>query len=180
MNSNNFTKAMQFVGKWEGFYSDDKADPGGKTKYGISDAGDGTIDGLIDIDRDGAGDVLVPDLTWEQALEVYWKHYWIPAGCNERSVEEAVAIFDTAVNCGVGRAVKWWKENPNLKDFINRRVMHYNNVIDRNSELSKFRKGWLNRVVDLRKYCEILAKESVPELSYVTKLKGNNSNNSKT
>lgn len=32
----NFTKAMQFISKWEGEYSNDPFDPGGETKYGIS------------------------------------------------------------------------------------------------------------------------------------------------
>lgn len=32
----NFEKAFSFVLKWEGVYTNDKDDPGGETKYGIS------------------------------------------------------------------------------------------------------------------------------------------------
>lgn len=178
MNDNNFTRAMKFVGKWEGFYSDDKTDPGGKTKYGISDAGDGTVDGLIDLDRDGDGDVKAEDLTWEQALGIYWKFYWKAAGCDKMDAAMAVAVFDAAVNCGVGRATRWATDAPDTETVIKRRILFYSNLVKNNHSLNKYFKGWMNRVVDLRKYCEILSKEVGPEATYVPKLKSEDSDNS--
>ena len=92
--NNDFTTALKFTAEHEGFFSNDKADPGGKTKYGISDAGDGTIDGLIDLDRDGDGDVPVEELTEEQAIEYLFNHYWKAAGCNSISVIDfGYAVF---------------------------------------------------------------------------------------
>lgn len=164
--SNEFTQALKFTAKWEGFFVNDKADPGGKTKYGISDAGDGIVDGLIDLDRNGTGDVAVEALTEEQAVEYLYNHYWRAAGCDvvaagTRGVSEgqlslAVAIFDTAVNCGVGRALRWAKQANTIQGFLELRRQHYFTIIDRNPALGKFKKGWLNRLNDLGKYVEIL------------------------
>lgn len=164
--SNEFTQALKFTAKWEGFFVNDKADPGGKTKYGISDAGDGVVDGLIDLDRNGSGDVAVEALTEEQAVGYLHEHYWRAAGCDAiaggdhvgrgKQLGLAVAVFDTAVNCGVGRALRWAKQANTLQGFLELRRQHYFAIIDRNPGLGKFKKGWLNRLNDLAKYVTIL------------------------
>jgi lysozyme family protein len=159
---NSFTQAIKFTAKWEGGWADDKTDPGGKTSYGISDAGDGTIDGLIDLDRDGDGDVAVEELTREEALDIYFKFYWLASGCNDIAAIDlgfAVAVFDTAVNCGVSRAKRWLKQAKNVKQFLELRRLHYYAIIENNPSLAKFKKGWLNRLNDLHKYLDILSKE---------------------
>ena len=153
---NNFTQALKFVAKWEGGFSNDKVDPGGKTKYGISDAGDGTIDNLIDLERDGIGDVKVEDLTRAQAIDIYYKFYWRASECDKATLSEAVAVFDTAVNCGVSRAKKWLKQSQDTKGFLELRRMHYYRVVENNPSMRKYLKGWLNRLNDLHKYITIL------------------------
>jgi lysozyme family protein len=149
-------QAMKFVAKWEGGWANDKADPGGKTNYGISDAGDGTIDGMIDLDRDGDGDVKPEDLTREQALQVYYKFYWLEAGCDKLKLPMAVVVFDTAVNCGTGRAEEFYDVSDTPKSYLGKRIDFYNRLVKKKPQLNKFHKGWINRVVDLRKYAEIL------------------------
>jgi len=156
---NNFMQALKFTAKWEGFFSNDSVDPGGKTNYGISDAGDGTIDGLIDLDRDGDGDIPVQELTREQALDIYFKFYWLASGCNDIAAIDlgfAVAVFDTAVNCGVSRAKRWLKQAKDVKGFLDLRRNHYYTIIQNNHSLSKYKKGWLNRLNDLHKYLDVL------------------------
>lgn len=160
-NSNNFTRALTFTLKWEGGFSNDKVDPGGKTKWGISDAGDGTIDGLIDIDRDGTGDVKVEALTKEEAIQVYYHAYWKPANCDKFDLPLAVAVFDTAVNCGVKRANKWLKESQDPKSFLNLRKLYYYRLVGYNPSMKKYIKGWLNRLNDLSKYIHILSSDVV-------------------
>ena len=155
--NNDFMKALKFTSKWEGWYSDDKTDPGGKTKFGVSDMGDGTMDGLIDIDRNGTGDVPVPDLTWEQAINIYYKSYWLAAKCNDLSLADAVARFDAAVNCGVSVARGWGTD---YKMINTNRKMYYMRIIQKKPALNKYHKGWLNRLVDLAKYCDILTVEA--------------------
>ena len=148
-------RALTFTSKWEGGFSNDKADPGGKTKYGISDAGDGTVDGLVE------GKTKVEDLTLPQAMEIYYRKYWLASGCGKLELPDAVAKFDAAVNCGVRRANQWGRSDRlPLYIIINKeRTAYYNRLIQQKPELNKFYKGWINRVVDLRKYCDILETE---------------------
>ena len=160
--NNDFMRATKFTSKWEGGFVNDKVDPGGKTKYGISDAGDGTIDGLIDLERDGKGDIKVEDLTLEQAMNIYYKAYWLAAGCDKLELPLAVSVFDAAVNCGVKRAIDWLIPGMSTKDYNTRRVTFYTSLINKKPALSRFFKGWINRVNDLNKYVEILQTEQIP------------------
>ena len=155
--SNNFTKALEFVTKWEGIYSNDKFDPGGKTKYGISDAGDGTIDGLVDLDGDGTGDVKVEELTLEQAIQRYKTAYWDASKCDLLELPMAVAVFDSAVNCGVGKARYWLRQSDTVKDLIVQRRAFYYALVDKKPTMQRYLKGWLNRLNDLDKYTTILS-----------------------
>ena len=148
--NNNFMKAMVFVKKWEGVFSDDSFDPGGKTKYGISDAGDGTIDGLVD------GNIKVEELTLEQALQIYYDRYWLAVGADTQPLDWAVAMFDAAVNCGVYRAKDWAKNCDDTREYNERRRAYYYRLVVGNRKFGKYIHGWLNRLVDLNKYCDIL------------------------
>lgn len=104
-----FTTAFNWLLTAEGGESNHAADKGGHTKYGVADAADGKRDGLADLDRDGHGDVPIGELTAEQAQVFYLNHYWIPARCQlvaDIHAPLAIALFDTAVHSGPGRAVK--------------------------------------------------------------------------
>ena len=46
------------------------------------------------------------------------------------------------------------KENDPLKGLVGRRLDHYNNLKAGNPT---FYNGWINRLNDLKKYCEILS-----------------------
>lgn len=159
MNDNNFMRAMKFVSKWEGGFSDDPADPGGKTNFGISDLRDGVADGLVDLDRDGVGDVSIADLTREHALKIYYAEYWAPFRCDKLPLSMAVCIFDTAVNCGVTRTAGMLEGCLTFKDLLAKRINYYSRLVTKRPKLQKFYKGWINRVVDLRKYAEIIEME---------------------
>jgi lysozyme family protein len=67
-------------------------DAGGLTKYGISKAANPEVD--------------VANLTAEQAQAIYAAKYWTPAGCDKVKDELKYILFDTAVNMGVGTAIK--------------------------------------------------------------------------
>lgn len=92
-----FTRAVKHTLVAEGFFSDFSWDPGGATKYGITAA-------LAK--RYGYN---VRDLTVEQATRIYYQEFWVTLGLDplsRTSWRVAVELFDTAVNCGVSRAVK--------------------------------------------------------------------------
>ena len=160
---NPFEKSMEFVFEKEGRFSNDKDDPGGATNYGI------TLMTLKDvgIDVDGDGDVDVDDirrLTPEVAMQIYKDKYWNALDAGNIDWPLAVAAFDTAVNCGVGRTKRWLQQTTEKGGDVNYllqlRTIHYLNIIQKNPVLGKYRKGWLNRVNDLKKYIEILKQDN--------------------
>lgn len=76
----------------EGGLTDDPADPGGLTKYGISQRAYPAVD--------------IRNLTLDGAKAIYRQDYWGPAGCEQ--VPDAIRfdLFDMAVNSGVKTAIK--------------------------------------------------------------------------
>lgn len=150
----NFEKAYEFTKKWEGGYVFDPVDPGGETNRGITDRRDGVVDGKADIDADGDGDVPIKELTEEDAKTIYKRDYYDVCGCGSYSVDYAVAIFDTAVNCGVSRTLYWLKGSVSVEDFLMFRETHYELLCEKRPALKKYLKGWMNRLNALRKYIE--------------------------
>jgi lysozyme family protein len=98
--SPDFKKAMKLLldPNVEGGYSNDPHDPGGETNHGVSDARDGKKDGKADLNGDGDGDVLIKDLTPEQAEAIYYVDYWQPAQCDKLPWPLSYFVFDFAVN----------------------------------------------------------------------------------
>jgi lysozyme family protein len=98
---NSFDEAFEQTLGLEGGYSDDPADRGGRTKYGITEATfrEALSQGVI------AGVDNIRDLTVAQAKAIYKIRYWTPLRLDEVG-DPAIAaeIFDTAVNSGPGRA----------------------------------------------------------------------------
>lgn len=88
----NFDEAFARLLEHEGGYIDHRADPGGKTKYGISQ-------------RSYPGEDI-PGLTIERAKAIYRTDFWGAAGCD--AVPDAVKfdLFDCAVNSGARTAVQ--------------------------------------------------------------------------
>jgi lysozyme family protein len=86
----NIIPALEKTLKWEGGYT---VDTGGKTKFGIS--------------QKAYPDLDIPNLTIEQAREIYRRDYWNRIqGDFIKSQKTAGALFDYAVNAGVSKALK--------------------------------------------------------------------------
>lgn len=95
----------------EGGLSNHAADRGGLTKYGVTAA----------TWRAYCAEVRpldlrsVAEITLEDAQAVYARGYWSPLGLDAvEDVDVAAEIFDTAVNCGPGRAAEIAQEAVNL------------------------------------------------------------------
>ncbi len=163
----------------EGGYVHDAADRGGKTNFGISDLRDGVADGLIDINLDGLGDIAPESLTYEQAVSIYYKDYWLANQCNELPTYIAVMVFDVAVNQGgkfarktlqgaagvntdgiIGgktlAAVSQCTELQLLHEYTQLRVCRYASIVKRDITQLKFLNGWLNRAFDVLKECQMI------------------------
>lgn len=88
----------------EGGFIDDKDDPGGATKYGV------TIHTMrrlgLDLDRDGDVDVQdVRKLTRADAERIFIKHYFLAPRIDELPEALHATVFDMYVNAG-GNAIK--------------------------------------------------------------------------
>lgn len=137
----NFRKALQFTLKWEGGYVNDPDDPGGETKWGISKRAYPNLD--------------IKNLTPEAAASIYAKDYWDRCSCDSLSYPLCVAVFDSAVQHGCGRAISWLKGATDVGTYLLARKLFYINLVKQNPRDQKFLGGWLNRVADLQKLTEI-------------------------
>lgn len=91
-----FDDAMNFTLRWEGGYTDDPDDPGGKTKYGITEST------LRIVKRRGVISAQnVKELTREDAKRIYKHLYWDRLKCDYMPPYTALLVFDTAVNQGL-------------------------------------------------------------------------------
>lgn len=150
-------------------YTNDPNDSGAGTKFGISDARDGKIDGLADLDGDGKGDKQVKELSESDAILIYKKQYYDP--CKADLINDellALHVFDFAVNSGISRAIKTLQsvigvkadgvignktlEKVNSGDYTeayrDARIAFYKYIgVGKNA---KFLKGWINRVNNLK------------------------------
>ena len=83
--------AISFVRAEEGGLSDDPRDPGGLTKFGISQRSYPHLD--------------IRGLTREKAIDIYKTDFWDVHRCGELQPVIGMALFDACVNQG-GAAVK--------------------------------------------------------------------------
>lgn len=97
-----FDRAFELVIGHEGGISDHPEDPGGATKYGISQR--------AYPDEDIAG------LTLDRAKDLYWADYWTPLQAFELPDRVAVMLFDMAVNMGRTNAVVCLQRAAGVKD----------------------------------------------------------------
>ena len=93
----NFDAAFDLLLKHEGGYSDHVADPGGKTRYGITEA----------VAREVGYKGDMRELPLELAKRIYKERYWSPVKAEELPPAVRYVVFDAAVNSGPGQAAKW-------------------------------------------------------------------------
>lgn len=98
----NFDTAFDRLIDHEGGYVNNPADPGGETKFGIS--------------KRAYPDVDISGLTLEQAKAIYKRDYWDKARCDELPPALAFQVFDTAVNSGIGQAVRFLQRAVGVAD----------------------------------------------------------------
>lgn len=172
--------ALNWIFQAEGLLSDDPDDPGGTTKYGISLRFLSSLGNLGDIDGDG--DIDSDDiraLTPADAASLYLNHFWIGVRADELPDRLNIAVFDMAVNAGVRRAVNILQQALPVKldgiigpatlaaahramshdpdfliDYLGYRAQYYRDITLANSSLSKFLRGWTNRLFRLLLHIE--------------------------
>lgn len=124
-----FERAFEIVIGAEGGLVDDPADPGGLTKYGISQRTYPKLD--------------IRNLTLEQAREIYQRDYWEAAGCDLiTNPVLAILVFDAAVNMSVERAQRLEITHPDPIEFQAERALYYAHL----STFPRFGRGWMRRL----------------------------------
>jgi lysozyme family protein len=93
----NFDAAFDLLLKHEGGYSDHAADPGGKTRFGITEA--------VAREVGYRGDMR--ELPLDLAKRIYKDRYWDTVKAEQLPPAVRYVVFDAAVNSGPGQAVKW-------------------------------------------------------------------------
>ena len=93
----NFDQAFEALLGHEGRYSDHPADNGGKTMFGVTEA----------VARRAGWRGDMRDLPLDLAKRIYRAEYWDAARCDDLPERVRFDVFDTAVNAGVGTAIKF-------------------------------------------------------------------------
>ena len=93
----NFDQAFDTLLEHEGGYSDHAADPGGKTRYGVTEA--------VARSHGYRGDMR--ELPIDAARLIYRAAYWDAVRADELPAAVRYAVFDAAVNSGVRQSVRW-------------------------------------------------------------------------
>jgi lysozyme family protein len=92
-----FDRALQLVLRHEGGLVDNPKDPGGLTKFGISQRAYPQLD--------------IRGLTVADAADIYRKDYWDKIHGDDLPEPLAIVLFDTAVNVGWPRAILMLQES---------------------------------------------------------------------
>ena len=120
-----FDSAFQIVVGLEGGYVDDPNDPGGATKYGIS--------------QRAYPDLQISTLTLDQAKAIYLRDYWTPLALDTTPWGVSLMLFDCAVNQGLAFA----KTLPrSVTQIAASRAMRY----AQNPRLAIYGRGWFLRL----------------------------------
>lgn len=138
----NFDEMLGHILGYEGGFSNHPADRGGATNYGITTAT------YRAYKNDPNADVR--NITQEEVQEIYYKNYYQASGAEKYAQEGnkayAFAVFDAAVNHGVGAAGKMDAQaGGDVDKFMELRKQKYINIVANNSSQKVFEKGWQNR-----------------------------------
>lgn len=151
---NRFDYVFNIIILLEGGYSNNKSDPGGETKFGISKRAYPNLD--------------IKNLTIDQAKEIYYRDYWLPTRCDQLPQPLDLLFFDCCVNQGQKTAILILQDALNInqdgkigahtiaaahnidkytiiKEFLVLRALRYTKL----DSFNHFGKGWLNRLFTL-------------------------------
>jgi len=142
--------------------TEDPADPGGVTKYGIS------------ANNNDMTPESVKALTERDAIGIYLESYYNPSKCNKLPERLQASFFDAVVNCGISGGTKILQRAANNKNpkgkqisidgrigpntlkavhnleverFKAFRAKYYCDLIGKNPKLERFFYGWFKRAL---------------------------------
>ena len=184
MPSPAFEAALPFVLRWEGGFVDHPDDPGGRTNKGVTQK-------VYDAwrDRQGLPGRDVKGIEESEVRAIYEEGYWIPPRCDLLERQLDLVQFDTAVNMGVKRAVRFLQSavgcpvdggfgpvteravaacdlGTTIVQYCDAREAFYRSLANNRPQLAVFLKGWLNRLNALRREIGLPGYESAVPLGF--------------
>lgn len=153
-----FDEAFEKLLGHEGGYVNHPDDPGGETNWGIT----------IRVARENGYNGAMREMPQSVAKEIYRKRYWAPVYGDLLPAVVRYAMFDAAVNSGVGQAARWLQRavgvaddgrigpvtlravgqvSPDklLRSMLAQRLLFMTNLTGWNS----FGRGWARRIASL-------------------------------
>ena len=154
----NFDTAVAKVLGHEGGYSDHADDPGGKTRYGITE----------EVARRVGYKGDMRELPLDLAKQIYRHDYWDAVKADQLPPGVRYAVFDAAVNSGVRQATLWLQRalgvaddgiigpitlraaNAQNSDALRMRILAQRlRFMASLSNWPAFSRGWTRRIADL-------------------------------
>jgi lysozyme family protein len=164
----NYQSSLNHVLQSEGLWSDNPADPGGATMKGITLTTYRSWKGNPHITKDELK--AIPD---QDVHDLYKQNYWDKIKGDDLPSGVDYAVFDSAVNMGVGRAAKLIQsaagvtadgaighdtleaiKNANQTDLIQKFSDEKQAFYQSLPTFGTFGKGWLNRVAQVKTISE--------------------------
>jgi lysozyme family protein len=154
----NFDTAFELLLKHEGGFSDHAADPGGRTRYGITEA----------VARQAGYSGDMRQLPLDLAKRIYRDRYWNAVRADELPQGIRHTVFDAAVNSGPRQAVLWLQRAVGVADdgILGPKTLAAAHALNADALRSKllaqrlrfmaglpnwpaFSRGWSRRIADL-------------------------------
>jgi len=184
MPSQAFQESLPFILRWEGGYVDHPADPGGRTNKGVTQK--------VYDDWRARQDLPprhVESIEDSEVYAIYETGYWIPPRCELLQRQLDLVQFDTAVNMGVGRAIRLLQRaagcsvdghfgpettrvvgacdvGATIAAYCEAREAFYRNLAERRPKSKIFLRGWLNRLNALRSEIGLPGYEAAVPLDF--------------
>lgn len=154
----NFDQTFHKLLGHEGGFVDHPDDPGGATNWGVTER----------VARQHGYTGPMRELPVEMAKDIYRKSYWAPVRADDLPAPIRYAVFDAAVNSGVGQAARWLQRALGVADdgkigpltvaaanmadpeqLLRRMLAQRLKFMTSLSTWPSFGRGWARRIADL-------------------------------
>lgn len=145
--SDKFLRSLSVTAAWEGGWSNNPRDPGGKTMFGVTNDTWTKFCAKV-----GLPNKPVRSITRSDAEQLFFSEFWNAAKCEGLAAGVDLATFDASVNSGVSRGLKWLMGSVGGSDVetVKRICAKRLTFVQALRNWKTFGKGWSNRIADVQ------------------------------